>query len=250
MSFEACAQIVQNGDPDRFLATMAAPVAARRVLFPIYAFNVEVARAPWASEEPLIAEMRLQWWADVLDEIASDKPVRRHEVTDALADVLDGESARMLIECVDARRSEARRETFQTRDALSDYLDQTGGALHAAATHALGVQGAGDHARSVGSALGLANYLLGVPAFLTRNHNPLPPMSEAEFSQLLSDGLNRLKSRASGTKRPARAVDLAAWRAKGILSRAQRDQAAIIEGRLGGAEFSRRAGLLWQSFRL
>jgi len=99
VSFEACAGIVQRGDPDRFLATMAAPVEARRVLFPLYAFNVEVARAPWASEEPLIAEMRLQWWADALDEIAKAGTVRRHEVVDALAPILDSDSARMLNEC-------------------------------------------------------------------------------------------------------------------------------------------------------
>ena len=84
MSLQACANLVAKGDPDRFAATMAAPVAARRVLFPFYAFNLEVARAPWVTQEPLIAEMRLQWWADALDEIARGGPVRRHEVTDAL----------------------------------------------------------------------------------------------------------------------------------------------------------------------
>ncbi|MCR9114839.1 MAG: phytoene synthase, partial [Rhodobacteraceae bacterium] len=41
----ACAGLVQRGDPDRFAATMAAPVAARAGLFAIYAFNVEVSRA-------------------------------------------------------------------------------------------------------------------------------------------------------------------------------------------------------------
>ncbi|RZV98806.1 MAG: phytoene synthase, partial [Rhodobacteraceae bacterium] len=32
MSLQACADIVAKGDPDRFAAAMAAPVAARRVL--------------------------------------------------------------------------------------------------------------------------------------------------------------------------------------------------------------------------
>ena len=45
----ACAELVARADPSRFRATMAAPVAARRVLFPIYAFNTEVARAPWVT---------------------------------------------------------------------------------------------------------------------------------------------------------------------------------------------------------
>jgi phytoene/squalene synthetase len=46
----ACAQLVERGDPDRFRAVMAAPPEARRVLFPIYAANVEIARAPWVSQ--------------------------------------------------------------------------------------------------------------------------------------------------------------------------------------------------------
>lgn len=248
MSFEACAQIVERGDPDRFLATMAAPVAARRVLFPIYAFNVEVARAPWASDEPLIAEMRLQWWADVLDEIASGGPVRRHEVTDMLADVLDAETATRLGACIEARRREAHREAIASRDDLLIFLEQTSGTLHQVATRALGVRDHGDRSLSVGTALGLANYLMGVPAFLALGLNPLPPMSEDAFAALLDDGISRLGRREAS--RGARIVDLAAWRAKGILKRAKRDQSAIVEGRLGGSEFARRAGLLWQGVRL
>ncbi|MEQ8366967.1 MAG: phytoene synthase, partial [Roseicyclus sp.] len=62
MSLQACAELVARGDPDRFRATMAAPVDARRVLFPLYAFNIEVSRAPWVTAEPMIAEMRLQFW--------------------------------------------------------------------------------------------------------------------------------------------------------------------------------------------
>ena len=38
MSLDACAEIVQRGDPDRFAAVMAAPTAARARLFPLYAF--------------------------------------------------------------------------------------------------------------------------------------------------------------------------------------------------------------------
>ena len=58
MSVAACAALVARGDPDRFLAVMAAPVAVRARLFPLYAWNLEVARAPWVTAEPLIAELR------------------------------------------------------------------------------------------------------------------------------------------------------------------------------------------------
>jgi phytoene/squalene synthetase len=69
MSFESCAALVERADPDRFAALMSAPVAVRRVCFPLYAFNIEVSRAPWVTKEPMIAEMRLQWWRDALEEI-------------------------------------------------------------------------------------------------------------------------------------------------------------------------------------
>lgn len=250
MSLNACASIVERGDPDRFMAAMAAPVEVRRILFPLYAFNVEVARAPWASQEPLIAEMRLQWWSDALDEIASGGQLRRHEVTEPLAQVLDADCANMLQQCVDARRRDARREPLVSHKDLEAYLSDTSGILHCVATRALGVQEFDNSANAVGTALGLANYLLAVPELLQRGQNPLPPMSETEFTILLTASITNLKSRAPTGKRGARIVDLAAWRAPGVLRRALVDQSAIVAGRLGGSEFTRRAGLLWQSFRL
>ena len=104
MSVQACADIVAKGDPDRFAAAMAAPVEARKVLFPLYAFNVEVARAPWVTSEPMIGEMRLQWWRDALEEIATEKPVRKHEVASQLADILSPDMAARLDALVVARR--------------------------------------------------------------------------------------------------------------------------------------------------
>jgi phytoene synthase len=77
MSLQACADLVARGDPDRFRATMATPPEARAVLFPIYAFNLEVSRAPWVTEEPMIAEMRLQFWRDVAEEIGQGAPPAR-----------------------------------------------------------------------------------------------------------------------------------------------------------------------------
>ena len=69
----ACARLVARGDLPRFRATMAAPVELRRMLFPLYAFNLEVARAPWVTAEPMIALMRLQWWRDALGEIGGGR---------------------------------------------------------------------------------------------------------------------------------------------------------------------------------
>ena len=55
MSLQACANLVVRADPERFAAAMAAPLAARAVLLPVYAASIEVARAPWLTKEPMIA---------------------------------------------------------------------------------------------------------------------------------------------------------------------------------------------------
>ena len=71
MSINACAALVEAGDPERFLAAMAAPIDVRDGMFVLYALNLEVAKAPFVTKEPMIAEMRLQFWRDaVADAVA------------------------------------------------------------------------------------------------------------------------------------------------------------------------------------
>jgi len=52
-------------DPDRWLSSrFAAGREARRALVAIYAFDNQLARAPRAASNPLVAEMRLAWWRE------------------------------------------------------------------------------------------------------------------------------------------------------------------------------------------
>ena len=68
------------------------------MLFALFAFNLEVARAPWVTQQPMIAEMRLQWWCDALDEIAFAKSrcaVMR--LVTPLAALIDSHAAAVLL---------------------------------------------------------------------------------------------------------------------------------------------------------
>jgi len=245
MSVQACAEILRKGDPDRFLAVMAAPAQARATLFPLYAFNVEVARAPWVTAEPLIAEMRLQWWRDALGEIAAGGVVRRHEVAVPLAHVLRGETARALIPLIDARAWDIGADPFTDEAALGDYLANTGGRLLSVAARALGAPEAeAGRATALGCAGAWANYLLAVPALIAAGKQPLPLNGEPWIARLSGEYLDRLGQGARGGSPPLRHAALSAWRARAILRRAQRDPGAVLEGRLGGSEFARRAGLI------
>ncbi|TDL83715.1 phytoene synthase [Palleronia sediminis] len=239
MTLEACADIVRRGDPDRFRAAMAAPPAARGVLFPIYALNVEAARAPYVTTEPLIAEMRLQWWRDALAEIAAGETARRHEVATPLGALLDAEGCALLDGVVAARRWDVAGDRFEDADALLAHLDALAGGLMWAAARALG---ATDEAacRALGVAGGLAGWLAAVPAFVARDRAPLPDDGDAAIAALARRGL----ALVGPVSRLARPAALAAWEAVPVLRRAAAEPARVREGRLTRAPAVRQARLL------
>ncbi|WP_099826533.1 squalene/phytoene synthase family protein [Oceaniglobus indicus] len=246
MSVDACADLVRRGDPDRFLATMATPPAARAVLFPLYAFNVEVSRAPWLTAEPLIAEMRLQWWRDALDEIATGGIVRRHDVVVPLAGVIDAKDAADLDRLITARKWDIERDPFAGLEDLERYLSDTGGTLMAVATRALGGADT-DRAATIGTVGATANYLMAVPALIAEGRQPLVGDAQNCIRTLAERQLDRVKQHAGARNKASAALRrawLSAWRARAILRRAAEDPDAVLEGRLAGSEFRRRTSLL------
>lgn len=247
MSMQAVADIVAVGDPDRFDACMAAPVAARAVLFPIYAFNVEVSRATWAISEPMIGELRLQWLQDALDDIANGKPVKRHAVIAPLANVLDGEGARILDRLVQARWRDLHSKPFGDVGQFQEYLDATGGGLMWVAARALGGD---DEAcfRALGRISGLANFLLAAPRLATRTGWPLPEGGSEAVQMLARDALTELRSLR--LPKAGRAASLASWRAGTILRRAAAKPDRVANGTLPESEFRRRLSLIWARYSL
>jgi len=78
--------VVRRTDLDRWLASrFIADPAARADVLTLYAFDHELARATRVASNRLIAEIRLTWWAEVLDEAYSGALVRAHPVAQGLA---------------------------------------------------------------------------------------------------------------------------------------------------------------------
>jgi hypothetical protein len=238
VSLDACAELVQRGDPDRFATVLAAPVAARARLLPLYAFNVEVTRAPWLTAEPMIAEMRLQWWRDALAEIGQGAAVRRHEVTTPLAGVLDAEGAAILDRLVAARRWDIYRDPFEDAAHFDAYLDSTAGGLMWTAARALGGTGEGA-IRDVGWAQGLAAFLRAIPELEVRGRRPLVDGRPEAVRALAEEGLRRLRAGlAAGAAGPA---TWPAFETAALLRLAVQEPARVAEGGLTLSEFRRRA---------
>jgi hypothetical protein len=240
MTLDACAELVARADPDRFQSVMAAQVAARATLLPIYALNVEVTRAPWVTEEPVIAEMRLQWWRDVLEEIADDRPVRAHDVTLPLSGVLDASGALMLDRLVAARRWDIYRDTFEDAEHFEQYLEATSALLMWVAARALGEPAVSEKAmRDVGWAAGLAAFFKAIPELEARGRRPLVDGRPAAISDLARTGLARLqRGLANGACGPATYPALLAGP---ILRLAARQPDCVATGSLEVSEFNRRS---------
>lgn len=247
MSLEACAALVQRADPDRFMAVMAAPVTARGALLAIYAFNVEVSRAPWVTQEAMIAEMRLQWWRDALEEIANEANVRSHEVTVPLAQVLDKTGADLLDRLVQARRWDIYKDPFEDAAHFDDYLDATSGHLIVASARAVGC-GEGESAlRDIGYAAGLANWFQAIPELEARGRIPLLDGRAEAIARLAQAGLDRLvRARVPRAAHPAL---LATWQTKAILRQVHRNPDLVASGGVGLSEFRRRISLIQRSFK-
>ncbi len=248
MTTTACAALVERGDPDRFAATMAAPPKARESLFPLYAFNIEVARAPWVTQEPLIAEMRLQWWRDVVASPASGAALA-HEVAGPLHHVIHAKNLPIptLDKLIAARRWDIGQNPFQTTEDLSDYLEDTGAALMWLAAKSLNAPDRAEQtARNAGWATALATYLRAVPDLIARGRTPLPDLGAQAITALAQTGLSRLtaaKEARATLPRYAAAALFPAWQTRALLTRAAQDPAAVTEGMLQQSEFARRGGL-------
>lgn len=238
------------GDPDRHAASLAAPAASRAKLWPLYAFNLEIARAPWVTQEPLIAEMRLQFWADVLEGIAADAAPRAHEVAAPLAQVWrDAELPVDLGQAmVAARRRDIARAPFADAADLLGYIEATSGNLMWLAARALGAgPGAEARVRGVAAASGLANWLRAVPELQARGWAALPDPSDAGIAALAREGLARLNAARSARRSvPACAHPalLAGWQAGPVLRRALARPGLVRDGGLEMSEFARRGQLL------
>jgi 15-cis-phytoene synthase len=182
MTAELCAAQVARADPDRFATAMTAPMPRRGDLMVLYAFNLEVARAPWVTSEPMLAEMRLQWWRDAIAEIYEGGSPRRHEVVTPLAEIIArADLPRAAFETlIDARRWDIEGARPTDPDQTWAYVDATAGALMALAARALGAGPAAlavvhDAARGQGAAA----LLLARPALEAAGKPPLPEGDQA-----------------------------------------------------------------------
>ncbi len=249
MSETECEALVQRGDPDRWRTVSAAPEEKRAGLMALYAFNLEIARAPWVASEEMLAQIRLQWWTDAIEEIYAGKSPRRHEVVEPLARVIrDADLPKALLqEMIQARLVDAGVERLGDREGLDRYIHQSYAHLMVMAASHLG---ASDEAlptvRNFAWGAGVAALLRALPELERRQRNPLPP--DVRIGDVAAAGLESiLLAREKRNVVPAGVLAAVApgWLASKRLSMAVAEPEAVPIQGLEVSEFRSRAGLLW-----
>lgn len=246
----ACAALVERGDPDRFTALLTAPVWARARLLPLYAFNVEVARAPWVVQEPMLGQIRLKWWEEAVDEIAAGVPVRAHQVVRPLADLVQqvGLSIDGLRSMITARGWDIAGEQFATQSQLVDHIAAGSGVLSALGATALGAPApVVASAWQVGTGQGIAAWLSAVAQMTARGMNPLPDASESGIISLADQGLAPLRAHRRTNFAAATPALRAGWQAGALLRLARAQPDLVRSGNLHLSEFRKRGSLLYRS---
>ena len=129
-SFKHCENLVREGDPDRYWASLFAPAERRPFLHALYAFNFEISRVRESVHEPLVGEIRLQWWRDALQgEVRGD--VRSNPVAAALDDTIVRFRLprQALVNLIDARIFDLYADPMPDLNDLEGYCGETASML-------------------------------------------------------------------------------------------------------------------------
>ena len=176
--FEAATSLVKQRDRDRYWSTLFAPNEARDGLISLYAFNAELHHVSAVISEPMVGQIRLQWWRDAI-ELAAPGRKTGNPVADALAGAIIayGLPKDRLLAMVDARAPEISGEAPADIQALRASLRDTSGAVFELAAAILGSRGEATRkaAEQAGLAYGLTRLLVAMPLQATRGKLLLPP---------------------------------------------------------------------------
>jgi len=121
-----CEELLRRDDRDRWLASLFAPPELRRHIHALYAFSLEIARVREIVSEPLLGEIRFQWWRDVI-EGTNEGDAKANPVAAALLDTIArfGLPKAPLLELIVARGHDLYDDPMQSLEALEAYTKAT-----------------------------------------------------------------------------------------------------------------------------
>jgi phytoene synthase len=154
-----CDELVRSEDKDRWLTALFVPEERRPLIHALYAFNAELARVRDQVSQPMLGEIRLQWWDDAVTGIYAgttpDHPVLQLLAYAIAAADLPLHAFRNMIE---ARKTDLYDDPMPSLTDLEGYLGETAAALIQLAALVL----AGEEALKTPTVSGYAGVAMGI----------------------------------------------------------------------------------------
>lgn len=129
--YAQCEELLRARDRDLWLACLFAPLEARKHIHALYAFAQEASDVSGKVTQPLLGEMRLQWWIDALKGAAAQgEGARANPIADALIDTIERFALPRdeFVELADAHVFDLYDDRMPNWSALEDYCRTTASA--------------------------------------------------------------------------------------------------------------------------
>ncbi len=196
------------GDLDRYLAALLAPRCVRGDLIALTAFVGEIARIPELVHEPMMGEIRLQWWREVLEDNRTEASTGS-PIADALLQTIARHALPLdeFLAIIEARSRELSPDALLTEESLRVYLDDADGTAFRLAARILGTGEDEDTdalSSAAGQAYGRVRLLRAVPSSLAKGRSVLPVRGAAEWSAVAHPVLDAAKTWLEEARRRVR----------------------------------------------
>lgn len=174
---------LRRRDYASYLSVRLSPEIVRPGLFWLYGFFHEVGQIPFKVDEPLLGEIRLQWWRDAFLKLERGDRVG-HPVADGLGPLLveGGEALRLELNAVvDSFQADVQKSPMPDMATFFQTLDKRyGGILRAALTISELSGGTATNTQTIitaseaGMAIGAVTLFAQLPLYLQKGLSPLP----------------------------------------------------------------------------
>ncbi|PPC98496.1 MAG: squalene synthase [Hyphomicrobium sp.] len=178
-------------EPDRYLAALLAPRSSRNDLIALAAFLSELRKIADQVSDPMIGEIRIQWWRDVI-EAAPRGQLTGHPIADAFATVIERYDLpqNQLFDVLDAHAHQLYSASPSDEDAFNHELELTEGIAFTLASRILGCVENDVTLRAIAlasHAYGRARVGLSLPMSLARGRFPLPRQNDMKSDDETDD---------------------------------------------------------------
>lgn len=125
MSYEACINTVKKYDPDRFFISVFANKETHHKIMALYAFNFELSHIFETISEPMMGQIRFQWWWDLVGAIYNDdKPVPPHPIAEDLETLKNDIDQSLLHSLIEGHEEALEPSPPETEKDLIDLLEK------------------------------------------------------------------------------------------------------------------------------